>query len=77
MRTEMSLKHMDELYPVVCQQVEYEFPVKAYREGLGLISKVSHRKEIGLVFDEETGESYEVCVIWSAAYVQELQVGDD
>ena len=73
-RTEISIQNMDEMYPVICQQMEYELPMKAYREGLGLISKVSHHKEIALVFDEETGEAYEVCVIWSAADVQELTV---
>lgn len=73
-RTEISIQHVDEMYPIICQQIEYELPVKAYREGLGLTSKVSHHKEIGLVFDEETGKSYEVCVVWSAADVQELAV---
>ena len=65
---------MDEMFPFICQQMEYELPMKAYREGLGLTSKVFHNKEIAVVFDEETGESYEVCVVWSAADVQQLEV---
>lgn len=73
-RTDISIEHMDELYPIVCQQMEYEIPTKAYREGLGLISKVTHHKEIVLVTNEETGETYEVCVVWSSALVQELTV---
>lgn len=77
MRTEISIQHMDEMYPIICQQIEYELPTKAYREGLGLTSKVSHHKEIGLVFDEDTGNSYEVCVVWSVANVQELKVRDE
>ena len=75
-RTEISIQAMNDLYPVICQQIEYELPIKAYREGLGLISKVFHHKEIAFVFDEETGESYEVCVIWSAADCQELATRD-
>ena len=74
MRTEISVQHMDQMYPVICQQIEYELPVKAYREGFGLAGKISHRKEIALVFSEETGESYEVCVVFSSADVQELAV---
>lgn len=77
MRTEISVQHMNEVYPLICQQIEYELPMKAYREGLGLISKVSHHKEIALVFDEETGDAYEVCVIWSGADVQELEGRDE
>jgi hypothetical protein len=74
MRTEISVSNMDELYPVICQQIEFELPIKAYREGLGLTGKISHHKEIALVFDQETGEPYEVCVVLSAADVQELVV---
>ena len=74
MRTEISVQHMNKLFPLICQQIEYELPTKAYREGLGLTGKISHHKEIALVFDEETGESYEVCVVLSAADVQELAV---
>lgn len=74
MRTEISIQHMDEMYPLICQQIEYELPMRAYREGLGLIGKVSHHKEIVFLTNEETNETYEVCVVLSAADVQELAV---
>ena len=73
MRTEISVQHMNELYPIICEQIEYELPTKAYREGFGLVGKVSHDKQIAIVFDEETGEPHEVCIIWSSAVVEELQ----
>lgn len=72
--TEISVEHMDEMYPIMCQQIEYELPIKAYREGWGLASKVSHHKEIAVHIDEETGEVYEMCVIWSFAEVRRLEV---
>lgn len=74
MRTEISVEHMNELYPIICQQVEHELPSKAYREGFSVVSKITHHKEIALVFDEETGQSYEVCVVLSAADVEQLAV---
>lgn len=73
-KTEISVQHMDEMYPIICQQIEYELPTRAYREGFGLSGKVSHHKEIVLHTDKETGETYEVCVVWSVADVQELAV---
>lgn len=77
MRTEISVQHMDEMYPVICQQIEYELPTRAYREGLGLTGKITHHKEIALVFNEETKETYEVCVVLSAADCQELAGRDE
>lgn len=70
--TYISIEHMQKMFPMVCQQIETDFPIRAYQSGFGLISHIKHRKEIALDFDQETGEPYEICVVSSYAKVRKL-----
>lgn len=71
--TQVSVQHINEMWPLITDQHEHDFARKAYRDGYGLLTKVRHRKELGFVTDEETGETYEFYTITSSATVQKLE----
>ena len=71
--TEISVDHMDEFYPVVCEDVEQELLRRAYREGFGFTHVVKHRKEVVTRINELTGEIENVCVVISSVQLQPLK----
>jgi hypothetical protein len=71
--TQVSVQHINEMWPLVTDQHEHDFARKAYRDGYGLVTKVRHSKVLEFATDFETGETYEFYIICSSAQVQELQ----
>lgn len=72
--SQVSTQHIDQMWPLICDQHEHDFARRAYREGYGLSTTVRHRKELSHCIDEETGETYEFYTITSVAEVKKLKV---
>jgi len=70
--TDVSLKLPENMYIIVQEQVERDIIFRAIKEGYKIIGNWSHRKDMCLHVDEETGEPYEFYKITSSVEVSDV-----
>lgn len=70
--TDVSTKLPDDLYRIVQEQIERDIIFRATKEGFNIVGNWSHRRELSLHVDEETGEPYEFYRLYSSVEVESV-----
>jgi hypothetical protein len=69
--TDISMKVPEEIHKQFLETVERDIIFRATKEGFKIVGNWSHRKELCLHTNEETGETYEYYKIFSSVEVSD------